>query len=228
MKKKTGEKILIIILIILCILIAIFARKAVILSKIDKKVTNYENNYKNIHVSEVYESDDYTSLINIYIKDDICKSVVEKTEKNGEKSKIIQIVYPNERKLFIESNKGKKLYVYEGEAPVRGSHIEKDHYMSYSVLVNYAYSMGWPNRILQSIVTKIQSTEINGKKCYKLSDVFEKEKYIVYVDKETGLTTKIIQENDNNKSKVNYNYSFNTVTDEDIKEPNISDYDLVI
>lgn len=51
-----------------------------------------------------------------------------------------------------------------------------------------------------------------------------------YIDKETGLTMKVIEitkENNNNKKEyiTNYEYNFDSITDDEISEPNTIGYE---
>ena len=55
-------------------------------------------------------------------------------------------------------------------------------------------------------------------------------KISIYVEKTTGLTLKMIEEvkenNDKKQISKDFEYKFNNVTDEDIKEPDNSEYKL--
>lgn len=236
-KMKLWKKILIVIVVILLIFIAIVLRKFIILNDIDNKVSEYENNRDNIYSKIVSTTNEYTTQVECYIKDDVIKYVLEKTNKGGTKNRLIQITYPHERKLYAEDSDTKVMRVYKEDAPVRGSHIETEATTSISTIVNFAYSMSVPERIMHSICTSIKSTEVNGKECYELSDVFSSNyiqeqnvKIKAYAEKSTGLPVKYIEYDKENeqevKSETEYEYKFDCVTDEDIAEPNESEYEL--
>ena len=236
-KMKLWKKVLIIIAIILLIFIAIVLRKFIILADIDSKVSEYENNNGNIYSKIISTNSEYTIQTEYYIKDDIIKYVLEKTDKNGEKTKLTQITYPHERKLYAENANKKVMRVYKEEAPVRGSHIETEAPATISTIVNFGYSMSIPERIINSICTRIKSTEIDGKDCYELYGILGSN-YLVskgtkikaYAEKETGLPVKYIEYDKNNNQNVitttEYEYEFNCVTDEDLIEPDESQYEL--
>lgn len=83
---------------------------------------------------------------------------------------------------------------------------------------------------------KISSAKCNGKDCYKIENLktsnflYTENGYnTIYLDKETGLLVRVIIGDSNNDSKdsiIDYSYEFNTITDENIKEPDISEYEV--
>lgn len=236
-KMKLWKKMLIVIAVILLIFIIVVLRKFMILTDIDNKVSEYENNQNNIYSKVISTTSEYTMQVEGYIKDDVIKYVLEKTDKDGTKTKLIQITYPHERKLYAEDSDSKVMRVYKEEAPVRGSHIETEAMATISTIANFAYSMSVPERIINSICTNIKSTEVNGKKCYELSNIFgsnyiesKDAKIKAYAEKETGLPVKYIEViNENGKEVENvteYEYKFNCVIDEDLSEPDESQYEL--
>lgn len=237
-KMKLWKKILIVLAILLIILIIFIGRKVIILSNLDNKVSDYENNYKNIYIKTIFDYNDYKSESERFVKDNVDKLVIEKTDNTGEKSKIIQITYENERKMFTEANGNKIMNVYKEETAVRGAHIEDSANFSYSVIRNFAYATSLPERILDAIVTKIKLVEIDNKQCYELSSTHNSNflysentsEMKAYVEKDTGLPVKMIEVvNENGERKENistFECKFNIVTDEDIKEPNNDEYKL--
>ena len=237
-KMKLWKKILIVFLVLLLIFIANITRKVIILSKLDEKVTDYENNNSNIYIKTSLSFSDYESEIERFIKDDVDKMVVEKTNANGMKTKLIQITYPTERKVYTEVGDNKDLNIYKEDAPVRGSHIENSTGASYTAIRNYAYSISIQQRILDSLFTKIVTANIDGKECYKLSSLLNSNflysqdttELSVFIEKDTGLPVKMIEKIDtdgNEKENVTtFEYKFNVVTDEDIKEPDETQYKI--
>lgn len=98
--------------------------------------------------------------------------------------------------------------------------------------MNFAYSISIPERILNSIVTKIKTVELDGIKFYELSSlcntnfIYDQNatRLSVYIDKDTGLPVKLIEEiKKDNVVKENI-----TTTDEDIIEPDISQYTYTV
>ena len=105
LKTKCLKILLLVIAIILCIFIAIVTRRTIILSEIDKKVTELENNSNNFYMKTTFiDEENYTASIERYIKDDVSKLVMEKTTPDGKNAKITEITYLEKRKMFTEVN----------------------------------------------------------------------------------------------------------------------------
>ena len=238
-KMKIWKIILIVFLALLIAFIAIVTRRVIILSNIDKKVTDCENNNKNIYIKTTLDYADYKSEIERFIKDDVDKVILKKTDLEENEIKLIQVTYPNERKVYTEKNGIKVMNVYNEKAPIRGAHIEnlpEENYASYAVITNFAYSISIYERILSSILTSIKTVELDGVKCYELSSLHtpnyiyseNTSKLSMFVNKETGLPVKrveVIKENGVEKENITtYECKFNIVTDEDIKEPDAEEY----
>jgi len=99
--------------IIVCIFIAIVARRTIILSKIDKKATELENNSNNFYMKTSFiDEKNYTASIERYIKDDVSKLVMGKKTPDGKNAKITEITYPEKRKMFTEVNGVKVMNEY--------------------------------------------------------------------------------------------------------------------
>ena len=82
------------------------------------------------------------------------------------------------------------------------------------------------NDFIASNSTYIKTININDLKCIKLKCnwITDNNAYL-YVDVATGLIIKI--ESDSSIEQMEINYSFNTVTDEDFKLPDLSDYKVI-
>lgn len=234
-KIKWWKKILIIILILLLIFIINIFKKTIILNNIDNKVSNLENSSNNIYAE--INSEDYK--LKKYIKNDVEKLVVERTNENGEFSKIIQCTYPDQRKVYTEKEGIKVMNIYNEVASVRSAHVENsDVTSSYTSIINFAYHSNIFEKIVDSIITNIKSIEIDGKKCYELTSKYNSnfiysentKKMKAYVEQDSGLPIKLIEiinKNGENIEKViTYKYQFNIVTDEDIMEPNSQEYKI--
>lgn len=243
-KFKLSKIILITILVLLVIFIIFTLRKAMILSTIDKKVSDYENNKQNIYVKIVSTTSEYTLKAERYIKGDVDKLVMERKNKDGSELKVIQIDDATKHKLYHNRDGNKVFYENAfGEIspkPIRGSHIKAPDgaksFASYTVLINVGYSDGLLPRILNSIVTSIKTVEVDGKKCYEVSSKYNHnllyeqntQKVLVYVEQDTDLAIKKVETfNENGKLIENittYEYKFDEVTDENMKEPDLSEY----
>ena len=237
--RRMCKKILIVIGIILLLFILITVRKIIILSNIDNRVSDYENNKQNIYGKTVItdaENDITTS--EVFVKGYIIKETIERKIEDATIGKTVQITYPNERKLFIEYEGKKEVYISNETAPVRGAHIEDKVDYSTSVIINFGYSISLPERILNSIVTSIKTVEVDGKECYELSSLHNSsmlysegtKEMQAYVEKETGLPVKTVEliEKDGKtiENVVTYEYKFDVVTAEDMQEPDINQYEV--
>lgn len=238
-KTKCLKILLLVIAIIVCIFIAIVVRRTIILSKIDKQVTELENNSNNFYIKTTFiDEKNYTASIERYIKDDVSKLVMEKTTPDGKNAKITEITYPEKRKIFTEVNGVKVMNEYNEKTAVRGAHIEKETESSYTTISNPAYSASKKEMIINAIVTSIKTKKIDGKDYYILSSKMNTNflynanttKMTIYVEKDTGLTTKIVEEvNESGETKQvlkNFEYQFNNVTEEAISEPDNSEYKM--
>ena len=232
--KKFLKLILIILLALILIGICLIGRKVIILSKLDKHVSDLEDAKDNIYM-KINNVVDSTKEIEteLFIKGDIEKAinVVKETTKR------IQIVYPTERKVFIEAEGNKALSIYKETSAKRTTDVNAAQ-TTHTVLPNYAHSMSIIERVITALNTNIKSTSIDGKECYELSGLHspiflyqENTKSMsLYLEKDTGLPIKLvenIEENGIEKEKlVEYEIKFDVVTDEDLKEPDISEYTI--
>lgn len=230
---KLWKKILIILLIVVAVFVIFTLRKMFILISLDKKVSELENTKNNIYAKMVSKIDGNTTESEIFIKNEIYKSSF--TIKDEEKTtlQVVQMTYPNERKVFNINENEKTLRIYNEKAPVRGADLEYSGEASYSVIVNFAHATILPERLMHSLFTKIKEVELDGKECYELigseKSLFirtnETEKIYGYVEKETGLPIKRIDVmKDGSENITTYEYKFDIVTDEDLKEPDASEY----
>ena len=163
---------------------------------------------------------------------------MEKTTPEGNNAKITEITYPEKRKMFTEVNDVKVMNEYNEKTAVRGAHIEKETESSYTTISNPAYSVSKKEMIINAIVTSIKTKKIDEKDYYMLSSKMNTNflyntnttKMTIYVEKDTGLTTKIVEEvNENGEIKEiskDFEYEFNNVTDEEISEPDKSEYKM--
>lgn len=184
---------------------------------------------------------EYTLETERFIKDDIDKVILKRKNKDGTETKIIQ--YDNAERHRVYTKKDGNINmttdtVYEGISPkpVRGSHIKVPEgvtpFASYTVIPNVGYSNSLLERIINSILTSLKTVKIDGKEFYEISGKYSSstlysvntEKISVYVEKETGLTIKKVEIINENGQKVEnittFEYKFDSVTDEDVKEPN--------
>lgn len=223
-KMKLWKKILIVLLVVLLIFVAFTARKIIIISNLSKKLEKYQN-MDNIYARTAADHASITSYEKYY-KDGVEKDVIWSAEKNV---KFIQYTYKDQRKLFQEMEDKKTLNVYK----------ESNENVSSPILVNYIMSVDLMGNLINSLTSKITTENVDGKECYVLENKYNPNflydanatNLKVYIEKETGLTTKVVEfiTTDGVKSQktINYDYSFGTVTDEDMSEPDASLYELI-
>lgn len=232
--KKVLKLFLIILLVFLLIGIFLIGRKIIILSKLDKQVSYLEDTNDNIYmkINNVVDSTKEVET-ELFIKGDIEKSVnvVKETTKR------IQIVYPTERKVFIEAEGNKTLSIYKETAAKRTTDVNAAT-TTHTVLPNYTHSMNFIERIIIALNTNIKTTSIDGKECYELSGMHSSiflyhENSIsmsLYIEKDTGLPIELVERIEEDEKEreylTEYEIKFDVVTDEDLAEPNISEYTI--
>ncbi len=239
--KKFGNrfKILKITLMLITILIIAFAistvREVIILSDIDKKISMLENNNNNIYVKSYSKSDSSTMQVEYFVKDDVYKTVLEVKFNDGRQEKQIEII-ADTHKIYQETHGNKTLVEYNysdiAPRPIKGYHIEFPEgaivAKVYNAIPNFGYTTVLHQKIPKSIVTKIKEVEIDGKKYYEMHNLLNDEitkNEITYIEKDTGLIQKVIRTNNKNEETITtYEYQFNSVTDEDIAEPDETQY----
>ena len=215
-KKIKIWKILLGVIVLIFFLFVIFlTRKMIILSSLENKLAGYQEK-NNIYVkTEITDSENNTTFEKYY-KDGIEKDVLSIPNRE---EKITQYLYDNERKLYVE--KGDKKTVTTTEKPEE---------IVASVLVSYTSYENFWQLLFNSITSSITTAQLDGKECYVISSSYnlnfiyegDSDTVKVYIDKETGLALKCEEVNNNRITK--YQYSFDTVQDEDLKEPDMEQY----
>ena len=224
-KKKVWKQILIlIILVILLIFIIIISRKATIISSLESKLQEYQQQ-NNIYSKTTFDSQVDTDMskvkeFEIYYKDGVEKDVITSADNN---TKIIQYVYNDKSRIYSEKNGNVE---FESENDDGGS--------NHLILSSATSSDNLFDLFYNSIVTSIKTENLNGTDCYVLTSkhnsswVYNEncKEIQVYVEKETGLIKQVknilevdgLEKEDIRTSE----YSFGTVTDADITEPEIN------
>lgn len=235
MKKKILKSILTIILVIVICVVIFVARKVTILSKLDKSVCTLEDTKDNIYIKIDNTGHSYhQSSSELFIKGDIEKMIIKKHDGNAT---LMQFIYPTERKVYMETKEGKYLRIEKEIATKRTTDITSAQ-TTRAVIVNFASNESFLGIMLLALNTGIREVEIDGKDCYELygmhcPNFIYGENSIsmsAYVEKETGLPVKLvetIQENGETKECITkYEVKFDCVIDEDIAEPDSSQYTI--
>lgn len=205
-----------IILIFAVLFVAFPGRKMVIIESLGDKFEVYEQQSDNVHIKELVYNDSNLQFIheNYYKDNDLRKYVLTNPEAD---IKVTQYFYQNEIKQFIEEPEGKRLIIESRE-----NNIEAP------TLMNYFYIDSLINRFFMSMDYKITTGEVNGKECYVFTKEYANpEKIEIYIEKDTGLVLQDVQiESTEEVYRTQYEYSFGTVTDEDMQEPDATQYRL--
>ena len=228
--KKFFKLILIIIILFLIVYAGSVIRNVVILTNLDNKVTELNNTKNNIYKSITYTGNPNMGAdLKIYKKDEVVKYVT--SMKDGSVS-ITEYCYPDVKRIYTVT-KDDKIFDEKNEKfdPVFPASVD-----------NYTNCINFYDLIFSAIYTKIKNVEIDGKMCYELSGnnspLFlyfgTPEEYIsmeLYLEKDTGIPVKQIEKLNVDGKNVEYitdfEYGFDVVTDEDMKEPDKTEYRLL-
>ncbi len=222
-KIKIGKHITIILLVLCISIIVLTARKMIILHAIQEKVAKYENS-TSMYSKTASERSASVESFEKFILGDMEKDVIISKDKP---TKVTQYITPTQRTMYIDSEEKKVMNI---------SH-EENVLTSTTKVVNYGRYDNFVNLLSNSLLTRITTEKIDGKAYYVISDFTGSFLYTegtidmkAYVDKETGLTKKMVElVNENGKKKIyttTYTYQFNSVTPEDMQEPDRSAYTM--
>ena len=218
-KMKLGKKILVVVLIILVFLIIILARKMVIIKRLENRVSKYTNS-TNYHAMQYEYKGKQLIIYDTYTKSNTTLSTLKYLTEKDTKT-LVNYIIGETSHMYIESDGNKVAYLNGNNLPAP---IE---------ITSELGTHGIWNFIKMSLLSSIETEECNGKQCYKINIVDnENNKQIVYYDKDTGLKVRsLIIKSDNSEEQVidsviDYFYEFNNVNDDDLKEPDISQYEI--
>lgn len=193
--KKRYRKSILIICVIIFLLVIIFIRKLIIINNIENRAnkTDY-NNYSKI-VIETTEK--YLSKTEYYQNND--NFIKISTKINGEDiSKVISYKLNEKEDIRIFDNNIENQNVNKNS-------IEKDvqyQFLNKSFFGNIGLALSF---------NSVKDIKLYNKECYLINV----ENYLNFIDKETGLTIKEI--NLNNNSVLDYKYTFGDITNEKIE-----------
>lgn len=204
-KKHILRKVLLVILIVFVIFLIFTLRKLVILNKIESLAEDKVNstNYFSEKISITGKS---ATITKSYNKDGNYLTVV-KTFRTAIDEKSGMTVYNNneDKIAIIESGENKIAFV---NSDTMMGEIRVNTFNTKEMSLWY--------KILLSATSRITTEECNNKKCYLLEPA---KGWKLWIDKETGIVVREI----NGSTLQDSYYEFNTVKDEDIVKPDISD-----
>ena len=218
------KKIVTIVLIILVILLAIFSintiRKFRIIKDLQNKVAECETK-ENIYSKVVSEN----AEVEKFIKDDVEKIVIKKKDNT---LTIIQLIEQNDRRFYTIAGEQKTLHRYKEEKNLMSSKV-----------VSFVNTTTWLELLHDSIVSKIYTEKTDGQDCYVIDSLKNSNAIYsngaislkIYLNKETGLAVKTVEtvKNEDGTTEewvTTYQQKFDIVTDDDMKEPDVSEFTI--
>lgn len=223
-KMKVWKKFLIIILIIVALFVIITVRKMIIIKNLQSKMEKYDSvdNY----YARIYQYQGTNLQINTtYKKNNTSLSKVKSLSENSNRS-LIAYNDDNVSHIYFDVP-GSKIAILDGNGIPGPIQIQ-----------NELETQNLWQLMVRAIKSSIKTEECNGKECYKIQvgcfDIlcFDKhENTVVYFDKDTGLKAREFNGSvGDGENKINtvsdYYYEFDVVKDEDLKEPDISEYTI--
>lgn len=214
-------KIIVAILVILLVIFAINTiRKVIIFNDLQEKISKYEkseNMYSKI--------DSEKSITERFIKNDIDKLIIKYKDKP---MTVIQLKNGNECKNYTFFEETKKVTVTD---------VNSMDALRVAKINNTIDTNSFIDKLIKCITSKVSTETIDGKEYYVIDGKLSGNQLMLqdvistkaYIDKETGLTMKVIEitkENNNKKEYItNYEYNFDSITDDEISEPNTIGYE---
>lgn len=193
--KKRFIKSMLIIFLIIFLLVIIFIRKLVIINNIENMASNTDyNNYSKIMVET---TEKYISKTEYYQNNDNFIKINTKINEEGV-SKVISYKLNGKEDIRMFDNNIENHNVNKNS-------IEKDvqyQFLNKSFFGNIGLALSFGS---------VKDIKLYDKECYLLNV----ENYLNFIDKQTGLTIKEI--NINNNSVIDYKYTFGDITDEKIE-----------
>lgn len=221
-KVKYGKIILIAICLMAIILLIMTSRKMIIIKNLQSKISKYINT-KNYHITMYNYEREELQIFDTYKKDER-SLVVFKVLDNEQKKKLVNYSDKNQTNTYIEINQEKIAILNNKEevfSPVQ---------ISTPLYANNVFEL-----IAISIVADIETEECNGKECYKIkypNFIYNKEvNNTFYLEKETGLLIRAFEGTSEKDGEIvnliiDYKYEFDTVTDEQLQEPDVTQYKI--
>ncbi len=193
------KKIILAVLIIVVILVILFMWRLITLNNI-KKLNEESIKISNIH----YVEEEKNAIVEIWKKDDIVKenTIVINSDTN--------------MTMWKDLNTDEGYTIFNNS----NSYLIGAETIATEPQANNIYLLDYNNTILLALnpMIKINTKEYDNKSCWYLKDRQEE----VYIDKETGIV--LYNKNEQLGREIKLKYSINTVTDEDVAKPDLSDY----
>lgn len=232
MKNKKSKKVWKIILMIVIIIIVLFlihtTRNLIIISKLHSKTAEYTES-TNFHIKTIAYYENVTTTGDYYKKDNRTVHIIEANKKDGTVSRLLTY------------NNGSRIDIFTETEDEKIAKLDSNVTLGESGVYSLLKTDNMWQAFVYSAMSKIKSVKYNDKECYSITskislesayDVEKKEEIIcpiinktsteIYIDKDTGLNVKRI----NNEEIIEKEYEFNNVGDTVFVEPDISQYEL--
>lgn len=224
--KKFSNKLKILKMILLVILIAfvgVISYKIIVIKSMQGKMENYKD-ITNFHITKTSYGFQQVVVQEIFHKDG--NYLVHNKNINEENQK---------REIY--STKNGNHYFTTGDDKI--AILNSEPVNAPEEVFNHLESENFGEFITGIFSSHISSVKCNDKDCYKIDNfitsklAFPEQGFCVYIDKETGLVVRVEEGTRSNETGgfytqvSDYKYEFNTVTDEDLKEPDISQYKIL-
>ena len=223
--KKYNKKITIlkfILLTILVIFILVLGRRTTIMlqmsnkAKESKKIDNYFVSYN------LYDAGSVTTIYS-YVKEDNFLRELIYSNNYDSIYKITEYCNGNNSNYYIENSDSEKIAMLNSEKEV----ILTIKIEDYCFLEKDSSIKTFLRNVFMS---SVKTVKCNDKECYYFSNIVSSSLGMgeIYVDKETGLIVRAIINGTGVQSTISdFTYNFNTINDESLKEPDISEYKIV-
>ena len=186
-------------------------RNYVIITELQDKIAEY-NNSINYHIKSFATETNGTIVKMDYYKKDNKQVVFIERERDSELTKISMYDNGERTDTFTETKESKIAQLNNGKImPL--------------VISNYLENDSKWQTFFGCVNARIKSVEYNEKECYVVKNFMSLtslsyEDTEVYIDKETGISLYIKNENEEGKNQ----YEANSVNDIDVQKPDISEY----
>ena len=196
MKKRIA---LVVAIIVVLLLVVLFLWRLITLNNI-KKLNEESIKISNIH----YVEEEKNAIVEIWKKDDIVKenTIVINSDTN--------------MTMWKDLNTDEGYTIFNNS----NSYLIGAETIATEPQANNIYLLDYNNTVLLALnpMIKINTKEYDNKSCWYLKNGQEE----VYIDKETGIV--LYNKSEQSGREIKLKYSINTVTDEDVAKPDLSDY----
>lgn len=193
-----------ILLIIILIFLGLIARKFIIMFFLDYRASQNNTDIPNRYYKEVTYTDNTLGAREVFYNDGTI--LVRAKGYNFEGGNVFTTtVYKSDKESFaLIDEPNSKIIIYDDVGNVDASYTSVSPYTT--------------DKLSFFLLSTFQRVTLDGKECYlvKYKNIEQ------FIDIETGLIIKYINNDDN--TVTDYYYEFGTVTDSDIEKPDISGY----